>query len=224
MSNTPSQLAITASALLGFAIGNRTACSNAISQAKEKLGITKDTRSLTDEDKDAIIALWQAKYNDTDMQVDIETIAPLVAINEPPAPIEQVETIPPVIADTVADTVALDLALAVSEALALINAPLSELELLRIENAKLQARIAVIDAKHAPTYPDNQLVRLTVNGKQIALNGAYLNALMVSTGIDKKGVKTWLESAVIDSELNTTEQVKLLIVRNLESELIKARE
>jgi len=218
--NEPSQLNTDLAALLGFSAGNRTAAAIAIKQALQGLGIDKHTKSLTADDKAAITQWHKARLNN-DNQLDIETIAPPVVINEPieTAPIiEQVETIPGVV-DTIADDTAIT---ELETALQLINAPLTELELLRIENAKLQARLELIDSKTAPTYPDNQLVRLTIKGKQIALNGGYLNALMVSTGIDKANVKKWLESSVIDSK-NVTESVKLLIVRNLESELIKAR-
>jgi hypothetical protein len=220
----------------------------AISKAKEALDIRdihgniKNTRSLTDIDKERITALWQEQYNATDVnQFDIETIAPAVPLRTDNAITEEVETIPaprPLHIDTtiipvrinnvnietapaaIADDTSAPI---VEKALELINAPLSELELLRIENSKLQARIAVIDAKHAPTFPDSQLVRLTVNGVQIALNGAYLNALMVATRIDKAKVKKWLESAVINPELNITEQVKLAIVTELKNQLIKSR-
>jgi hypothetical protein len=206
MSNEPSQLNADLATLLGFAVGNRTAAANAIKQAKEALSIDKATKSLTADDKAAIVQWHKDRLTDIN-QFDIESIAAVVALrtDNPSVINEPIETVPGVV-ENIAD-----------------NAPLTELELLKLENAKLHARIAVIDAKHAPTFLDNQLIRLTVNGKQIALNGAYLNALMVSTGIDKKGVKTWLESSVNDKEQNITEQVKLLIVRNLESELVKAR-
>ena len=77
-------------------------------------------------------------------------------------------------------------------ALQLINTPLSELELLRIENAKLQARLETIDHKAAPTYHFNETVRIAfyIGEKRqiIALSGFYLNALMLAAGIDKKGI------------------------------------
>ena len=109
---------------------------------------------------------------------------------------------------------------------------LSELETLRLKNAELQARLELIDSKAAPTYPLNEIVRLGFYvGKKrtvIALSGFYLNALMMATGIDKKAIPAWINSSVsgfegFNTALNVTEQVKLLIVRELESELIKAR-
>jgi len=205
--NEPSQLNTDLAALLGFAAGNRTAAAKAIKEATQGLGIDKPTKSLSEADKAAIVQ-WHRDRLADDNQLDIETIAPAVVLNEP------IETTTIPTSQTDLTPVEIDINH--------INAPLTELELLRIENAKLQARLELIDSKTAPTYPDNQLVRLTIKGKQIALNGGYLNALMVSTGIDKANVKKWLESSVIDSK-NVTESVKLLIVRNLESELIKAR-
>ena len=228
MSNEPSQLTIDLAAVCGFAVGNRTACSNAISQAKEVLGIDRHTKSLTADDKAAIVQ-WHKEWLTDINQFDIESIAPPVAINEPPAPIEQVETIPPAVVDTIADDTT---APVVEKALELINAPLSELELLRIENAKLQAQLEAVNHKAAPTYEFNETVRIAfyIGDKRtvIALSGFYLNALMLSTGIDKKGIPKWIKTAVdswgaFDDKLNVTEQVKLLIVRNLEHELIKAR-
>jgi len=103
---------------------------------------------------------------------------------------------------------------------------------LRIENAKLQARLEAINHKAAPAYGFNETVRIAfyVGDKRtvIALSGFYLNALMLAAGIAKKGIPAWIKAAVdswgaFDDKLNTTEQVKLLIVRELESELIKAR-
>jgi hypothetical protein len=193
MNNTPSQLNTDLAALLGFAAGNRTKASEAINQAKQGLGIDKLTKSLTADDKAAIIQWHKARLTDKN-QLDIETIAPA--------------------------------------ALQLINAPLSELELLRIENAKLQARLETIDHKAAPTYHFNETVRIAfyIGEKRqiIALSGFYLNALMLAAGIDKKGIAAWIKAAVsewgaFDDKLNITEQVKRLIVRELESELIKAR-
>lgn len=224
MKNEPSQLNTDLAALLGFAAGNRTRASEAITQAKQGLGIDKLTKSLTDDDKAAIIQWHKARLTDKN-QLDIETIAPPVATNEP------IETAPPIIeqVETIADDTA---APVVEKALELINAPLSELELLRIENAKLQARLETIDHKAAPTYHFNETVRIAfyIGEKRqiIALSGFYLNALMLAAGIDKKGIPAWIQSAVdswtaFDPALNVTEQVKLLIVRELESQLIKAR-
>jgi hypothetical protein len=119
-----------------------------------------------------------------------------------------------------------------SSVISWINSPLSELELLRIENAKLQAQLEAVNHKNAPDYDFNETVRIAfyIGDKRtvIALSGFYLNSLMVATGIDKKGIPAWIQSAVsdwtaFDPALNVTEQVKLLIVRELESELIKAR-
>lgn len=203
MSNEPSQLTIDLANLLGFAVGNRTAAANAIKQAKEALGIDKPTRSLTADDKAAIVQWHKDRLTDIN-QFDIESIAPAVAlhtdnapvINEPiePAPthIEQVETIPPAVVDTIADDTAI-----------------------------------------TERYDFNAMVQLSVYvgaRKQchIAIDGFYLNALMTMAGIDKKGVKEWVQNAVdswgaFDAKLNITRQVRCLIVRELESQLIKAR-
>jgi hypothetical protein len=179
---------------------------------------------------------WHKARLTDDNQLDIESIAPAVALRTDNAPIEQVETIPPAVVDTIADDTAPALSevetAAVNEAVALINAPLSELELLRIENAKLQAQLEAVNHKAAPTYDINETVRIAfyIGDKRtvIALSGFYLNALMLATGINKKGIPAWIKTAVdswgaFDDKLNVTEQVKLLIVRELESELIKAR-
>lgn len=239
MSNQPSQLAITASALLGFAIGNRNEVTKAISKAKEALDIRdihgniKNTRSLTDTDKERITALWQEQYNATDVnQFDIETIAPAVPLHTDNAITEEVETIPaprPLHIDTTIipvriNNVNIETAPARHDVEPIAdNSSLTDLErkLIR-ENFMLQSKLILLDYKHAPTYPDNETVRLTVNGKQIALKGVYLNSLMVATGIDKASVKKWLESAVIDSK-NITESIKLAVVTELKNQLIKAR-
>lgn len=257
MNNTPSQLNTDLAALLGFAAGNRTAAANAIKEALQGLGIDKPTKSLSEADKAAIVQWHKARLNN-DNQLDIETIAPAVVLNEPietapviNEPIEtttiptsptdltpveidmnrlklKVETMPPAV-DTIADDTAIT---ELETALQLINTPLSELELLRIENAKLQARLETIDHKAAPTYHFNETVRIAfyIGEKRqiIALSGFYLNALMLAAGIDKKGIAAWIKAAVsewgaFDDKLNITEQVKRLIVRELESELIKAR-
>ena len=216
MNNTPSQLNTDLAALLGFSAGNRTAAAKAIKEATQGLGIDKPTKSLSEADKAAIVQWHKARLNNE----PIETA---------PAHIEQVETAPPAVIDTIADDTAMT---ELETALQLINTPLSELELLRIENAKLQARLETIDHKAAPTYHFNETVRIAfyIGDKRqiIALSGFYLNALMLAAGIDKKGIAAWIKAAVsewgaFDDKLNITEQVKRLIVRELESELIKAR-
>ncbi|MCX7095263.1 MAG: hypothetical protein NTY50_17685 [Methylobacter sp.] len=87
-------------------------------------------------------------------------------------------------------------------------------------------------------YADTALIRIAFyiqrQGKKrvkqarvrqvIALDGFYVNALMLATGIDKKGVPAWVQSAVngwaaFDGELPVTRQVKLLIVRELTKHL-----
>ena len=216
--NEPSQLNTDLAALLGFAAGHRTAAAIAIKQALQGLGIDKHTKSLTPDDKAAIIQWHKARLTDKN-QLDIETIATPVVINEP----IETTTIPTSPTDLTPVEIDVNRIKKQAENFA-DDSPLTEREkqLMR-ENVLLQSKLMTIYHKHAPTYPDNETVRLTVNHKQIALNGAYLNALMVATGIDKPKVKMWLESSVIDSK-NVTESIKLLIVRNLESELIKARD
>jgi hypothetical protein len=187
MNNTPSQLNTDLAALLGFSAGNRTAAAKAIKQALQGLGIDKHTKSLTPDDKAAIIQWHKARLNN-DNQLDIETIAPAVAINEP------IETAPPIIE---------------------------------------QVEPTADDPAITERYDFNAMVQLSVYvgaRKQchIAIDGFYLNALMTMAGIDKKGVKEWVQNAVdswgaFDDKLNITRQVRCLIVRELESELIKAR-
>jgi hypothetical protein len=139
-----------------------------------------------------------------------------MAINEQtePAIIEQVEII-----ETASDYSGGDTALQIT--------PLSELELLKRENAALQARIEFIENKASSKYDNHETVRLTFNGlgkrQGVWLKGYLVNALMLAAGIDKKDVSAWLSGCEFDSDKAITEQVKLLIVRELESELNKAR-
>jgi hypothetical protein len=58
----------------------------------------------------------------------------------------------------------------------------------------------------------------------IALDGIYLNALMLATGITKADVPKWIQQAVdswaaFDSSLPITKQVKLLLVRELTDQI-----
>jgi regulator of replication initiation timing len=220
MSNEPSQFKIDLAAVLGCSAATNNTISRAINAAKTALSIDRHTRSLTDEDKIAIIRWHKARLTENN-QVDIETIAPPVScsVEAAPAVIEPVEN-PPY--------------RSLEAELQAINAPLTELELLKLENERLKARLEAVDSKAAPTYRINEKVRLAVitpakrERIQIALGGFYLNALMVAAGIDKKGVQAWIQAAVdgwgaFDDKLNVTEQVKLLIVRELEEKLIKAR-
>lgn len=262
--NDISPFAIDLAAVLGCSATSGNIISPAIKQAKEALGIEKHTKSLTADDKTAIIQWHKARLTDKN-QLDIETIAPAVVLNEPlenapifdnseldnmeasdkleasrnktTIPLSQTDLTPVEIdinrlryhLDTIADDTA---AADIETTLQLINAPLSELDILRLENAKLQAKLEAIEHKAAPTYQLNELVRLTIKTEhkrvQIALSGFYLNALMLASGINKKGCQAWIQSAInnwtaFDSKLNVTKQVELLIVRELESELIKAR-
>ena len=198
--NEPSQLVTDLAALLGFAVGNRTAAANAIKQAKEALSIDRHTKSLTADDKAAIVQWHKERLTDNN-QLDIETIAPPVAlrtdnapvINEPAAAIiEQVETIPPAVVENFADD----------------TAAAERYDF----NAMVQLSVYVGDRKQC----------------HIALSGFYLNALMTMAGCDKKGCKAWVQSAVdnwtaFDAKLNVTKQIESLIVRELENQLIKAR-
>ncbi len=203
MNNTPSQLNTDLAALLGFAAGNRTAAANAIKQALQGLGIDKPTKSLSEADKAAITQWHKARLNN-DNQLDIETIAPAVVLNEP------IET---------------------------TTIPTSQTDLtpVEIDINRLKRYVDTIADDPAITerYDFNAMVQLSVYvgaRKQchIAIDGFYLNALMTMAGIDKKGVKEWVQNAVdswgaFDAKLNITRQVRCLIVRELESELIKAR-
>jgi hypothetical protein len=249
MSKIPSQFDIDLAAVCGTTPKNNDKLTAYKLQARTALNITTPTRSLTADDKAAIIQWHKDRLTDIN-QFDIETIAPAVALRTDNAIIEEVETIPaprPLHIDTTIIPVRINnanietspaaitddtAAPVVETALQVINAPLSELELLRIENAKLQARLDKVDHKNAPDYDFNETVRIAfyIGDKRtvIALSGFYLNSLMVATGIDKKGIPAWTQSAVsdwtaFDPALNVTEQVKLLIVRELESQLIKAR-
>jgi hypothetical protein len=199
MSNEPSQLTTDLATLLEFAAGNRTKAAAVIEQAKHGLGINKLTKSLTPADKAAIVQWHTARLTDHN-QLDIETIAPPVAINEPiEVIIEQAAPLPPAIDDK--DAVI----------------------------AELRARLDVIERKTARTYADHETVRLTFNalGKRqgVWLKGYLVNALMVAVGIEKKNLPTWLSACEFESDGNNaiTEQVKRLIIRELESELIKSR-
>ncbi len=60
----------------------------------------------------------------------------------------------------------------------------------------------------------------------IALDGFYLNALMLATGIDKQGVPKWVQTAVdahseFDSTAPITKQVKFLIISELAKNLVR---
>ena len=220
MKNTPSQLNTDLAALLGFAAGNRTAAANAIKQALQGLGIDKLTKSLTADDKAAIIQWHKARLTDKN-QLDIETIAPPVVINEP------IETAP-----------------VINEPIETTTIPTSPTDLTPVEiditrlKLKVETMPGVVDTiaddpAITERYDFNAMVQLSLYvgaRKQchIAIDGFYLNALMTMAGIDKKGVKEWVQNAVdswgaFDPKLNITRQVRSLIVRQLESELIKAR-
>jgi hypothetical protein len=59
----------------------------------------------------------------------------------------------------------------------------------------------------------------------IALDGFYLNALMLATGIDKQSVPKWVQTAVdahseIDSTAPITKQVKFLIINELAKKFV----
>jgi len=87
-------------------------------------------------------------------------------------------------------------------------------------------------------YADTALVRIAFyiqrQGKKrvkqervrqvIALDGFYVNALMLATGITKADVPKWVQQAIdawaaFDGELPITRQVKLLLIRELTEQL-----
>ena len=222
----PSQFAIDLAAVCGTTPKNNDKISAAIKQAKDALSIDKLTRSLTADDKAAIIE-WHKSLSDN-KQVDIETLTPAVALRTDNAIIEEVETITVVaINGDIEQVETIIIPLSQTDLTGVevdtdrLIVVLNELELLKVENERLQARVAVIDAKHAPTYADNETVRITFNalGKRqgLWLKGYLANALMLATGIHKKGITAWLSGQSFDSDdKNITAQVKLLIVRELE--------
>ena len=81
-------------------------------------------------------------------------------------------------------------------------------------------------------YGINDLVRIAfytmkndIKTRQvIALDGFYINALMLATGINKQAVPKWIQSAVdgwtaFDSAMPITKQVKYLLIRELTSHI-----
>jgi len=228
MNNTPSPFKIDLAAVLGCSATSGNIISPAISEAKQALGIDRHTKSLTADDKAAIIQWHKARLTDKN-QLDIETIAPAVVINEPiePAPMF--------------DNSELD------SMIKLVNTTLDNLEAFdkleasrnntthieQVETIPGVVDTIADDPAITERYDFNAMVQLSLYvgaRKQchIAIDGFYLNALMTMAGIDKKGVKEWVQNAVdswgeFDAKLNITRQVRCLIVRELESELIKAR-
>ncbi len=85
-------------------------------------------------------------------------------------------------------------------------------------------------------YPDTAIVRIAFytanNGSRtrqvIALDGFYVNALMLAAGIARRDVPKWIQLAVdswaaFDSGLPITKQVKFLLIRELTAQLTRLR-
>lgn len=214
-------------ALCGCSIKSQATIAKLIKQAKESLGID-GKRKLPPQDN---LAVYQWHYD------RINTIAPPVEL------FESVDTLPPVEINQQIDTVA-------NNTIEPIEAPHSTDEHAPIEQvetiaAAIMETFAICEpielANNEPVeimqrLPDNAMFKFAFythtygvkNRQVIGLHGCYVNALMLAAGIDKKSIPAWIQSAVdswgaFDDKLPITLQVKTLILRELESQLIKAR-
>jgi len=204
-----------------------------IAQAKDGLGITTKAKKLPDEVK---LAIWRWHYDRLPPAIDnpVETIShdelPLtVDIVSHISQDECVEIISQTEPDNIVEinsqpnqdeTVEL---FTQTENVETISHPVQSETVEIVSQDSTGEPVEIISQ-----YGFNDLVRIafyTVNKgvkkrQVIALDGFYVNALMLVTGIDKKGVPAWVQQAVdgwadFNPELPITRQVKYLLIREL---------
>lgn len=195
-------------ALYGLSINSQAQIAKLISHAKEALGIT-DKRKI----HNLAIYQWHCDRLNDNKQFDIEFLtAPLVAlsvesIESTTTPIEQSEPIAPRV-EPITD-----------------NAPAPVKQYRQLDKDGKPFRRNRISKANGDTlmYGDYEQVRIAfylgsygdIKRQLITLEGYYVN-LLLTIGIDKKGVSTWIAQSIeqngIDDTRQLTEQVKRLII------------
>lgn len=234
---TPLQPAL--AALCGCSIKSQGKIAQLIKQAKEGMGIApvfdKTGRISPHLSPQQRLAIWQWHYDrlenvDTHLDTD-NTATTTVDIFQQSALLEQPTTKQ---VETIANNNDVEINLQITTEpiedshYTDVHAPIEQVETLpqvNDESVEIMQRLADNAMFKFAFYTSTYGVK---NRQVIGLHGCYVNALLLATGIDKKGIPAWIQSAVdswgaFDDKLPITLQVKTLILRELESQLIKVR-
>lgn len=223
-------------ALCGCSIKSQGKIAKLIKQAKEGLGIVpvfdKTGRISPHLSPQQRLAIWQwhcdrLKSVDTYLDTD-NTATTTVDIFQQSALLEQPTTEQ---VETIANNNGVEINLQITTEPIEdshhtdVHAPIEQVEVLPQVNDEIMQRLADNAMFKFAFYTSTYGVK---NRQVIGLHGCYVNALLLATGINKKGIPAWIQSAVdswgaFDDKLPITLQVKTLILRELESQLIKAR-
>lgn len=218
--------------LCGLSLKSQGQIAALIKQAKVGLGITSKSKNLPDDVK---LAIYQWHFDrlhpeaDADVKIDSQAAQPdIVNIASHDDSNESVELYShPTPPDSVEICSQPELSLPVD----IISQTVHDDAVDIISQPDSNEHVEIISQ-----YTDNALVRIAFYIQRkgarvrqvIALDGFYLNALMLATGITKQDVPKWVQQAVdgwaaFDAYLPITRQVKLLIVRAITQALDDAR-
>jgi hypothetical protein len=216
-------------ALCSCSVKNHNKLSELTKQAKDALEITINARLFSSEQR---LAVWQW-HKDRLNNVELFTQS-----NSKPVINDDIETLPTAEPIEPVSRESVEL-FTQSNSEPVINDDIETLPTAEpIEPVSLGNVELFTQQDNEPTerYSINALVRIAfftstygeLKRQYIALDGFYVNALMLAAGIDKKGVSKWIQRAVdnwkaFDDKLPITKQVKLLIIRELEKQLSRAR-
>lgn len=203
------QLGIALAALYGCSVKNQNKTAKLIKQAKDALGMISAARNLSTNVKLTIYGWhWDQLHNSDAVEIYSQ------AQVQPP-----VETISQ--GDTVEDKVEIVIQPEYVEISSHTQAQ-SPVEIISHSNAvELNSQYGINDLIRIAFYTTSKGVK---KRQVIALEGFYLNGLMLATGITKQDVPKWVQAAVdgwdaFDSRLPITKQVKLLLIRELTNQL-----
>lgn len=184
-----------------------------IKQAKAGLGITSKSKNLPTDTK---LAIWQWHYD----RLHPTTVDDVEIISQP----MQTDTVEIISHDGSNESVELYSHPTPPDSVEIISQPESPLP---VEIISQYADTALVRVAFYIQRKGKRVRQAQVR-QVIALDGFYVNALMFATGIDKKGVPAWVQSAVngwaaFDGELPITRQVKFLIIQTITQALEEAR-
>jgi hypothetical protein len=199
------QLGIALAALYGYSVKNQNKTAKLIKQAKDALGMISTARNLSTNVKLTIYGWhWDQLHNNDSVEIYSQAWAQL--------PVETISQ-----GDTVEDKVQPE-----DVEISSHTQAQSPVEIISHSNAvELNSQYGINDLIRIAFYTTNAGVK---KRQVIALEGFYLNALMLATGITKQDVPKWVQAAVdgwgaFDSRLPITKQVKLLLIRELTNQL-----
>ena len=209
--------------LCGFSQKSQAQIAKRIKEAKAGLGISSKSKKLPNNEK---LAIWQWHYNRLHLPnetVEINSHNESVEINSQADDVEilshdgQLEPI-----ETISQTGQGDIVEIITQPIETESVETFSQETSN-EAVEINSPYDIQDVVRIAFYTTNKGIK---KRQVIALDGFYINALMLATGIKKQAVPKWVQQAVVgwrpfDRQLPVTRQVKFLLIRELTTHIKK---